>query len=146
MMHDPPRRRSALLGEPPFQLGERGEQSHLDSQKLAERDEGAVGGHEDDTGLFARQLPRVWQDRQRTGQYWNADGFTTCEGVKQPLRVVHTEETVRRRERVAGAWREQEETQSWYWATTLTGRQRATRPRGFVSFTTTVVGWFLTQG
>lgn len=43
------------------------------------------------------------------------------------MRVVHTRETVRRRERVAGQWREQEETSSWYWATTLTRRQRSTR-------------------
>jgi hypothetical protein len=82
---------------------------------------------QDAQGLFAQQPPRLWQDRQRTVRYWDADGFTSCEGVKQPLRVVHTRETVRRRERVAGQWREKEETSAWYWGTTLSGRQLSTR-------------------
>jgi hypothetical protein len=82
---------------------------------------------QDAQGLFAQQAPQVWQDRRRTVQYWDAAGFTTAEGVKQPLRVVHTVETVRRRERVAGAWCEKEETSSWYWATTLSKRQLSAR-------------------
>jgi hypothetical protein len=82
---------------------------------------------QDAQGIFAQQPPQLWQDRRLRVQYWDADGFTTCEGVKQPLRVVHTVETVHRRERVAGAWREQEETSSWYWATTLPQRQLSTR-------------------
>ena len=53
---------------------------------------------QDAQGLFAQQQPKVWQDGRRTVQYWDADGFTSAEGVKQPLRVVHTLETVRRRE------------------------------------------------
>jgi hypothetical protein len=82
---------------------------------------------QDAQGLFAQQAPAVWQDGRRTVQSWDADGFTTCEGVKQPLRVVHTVETVRRRERVAGEWREKEEKSVWYWATTLSRRQLSTR-------------------
>jgi hypothetical protein len=82
---------------------------------------------QDAQGLLAQQPPQIWQDRQRTVPYWDADGFTTCEGVKQPLRVVHTVETVRHRERIAGQWREKEATSSWYWATTLTRRQLSTR-------------------
>ncbi|HLI77764.1 MAG TPA: transposase [Acidobacteriaceae bacterium] len=82
---------------------------------------------QDAQGLFAQQPPKVWQDGRRTVPYWDADGFTTAEGVRQPLRVVHTRETVRRRKRVAGVWREQEEMSSWYWATTLSGRQLSTR-------------------
>lgn len=82
---------------------------------------------QDAQGLFAQQPPQVWQDRRRTVQYWDADGFTTCEGVQQPLRVVHTQETVHRRERVAGQWREQDQTSSWYWATTLSQRHLSTR-------------------
>jgi hypothetical protein len=82
---------------------------------------------QDAQGLFAQQPPRVWQDRRRTVQSWDAEGFTTCEGVKQPLRVVHTVETIRRRERVAGQWREKEQTSVWYWATTLSRRQLDTR-------------------
>jgi hypothetical protein len=82
---------------------------------------------QDAQGLFAQQQPGVWQDRKRTVQYWDADGFNTAEGVKQPLRVAHTLETVRRRERVAGKWREKEATSSWYWAATLSKRQLSTR-------------------
>lgn len=82
---------------------------------------------QDAQGLFAQQAPQVWQDRHRTVQSWDAEGFTTCEGVKQPLRVVHTVETVRCRERVAGQWLKKEETSVWYWATTLTRRQLGTR-------------------
>jgi hypothetical protein len=82
---------------------------------------------QDAQGLFAQQPGQTWQDGPRTVRYWDADGFTTAEGVKQPLRVVHTVETIRCRERVAGAWREKEETSVWYWATTLSKRQLSTR-------------------
>lgn len=40
---------------------------------------------------------------------------------------MHAGETVQRRERVAGQWREQDETSQWYWATTLSRRQLSTR-------------------
>jgi hypothetical protein len=82
---------------------------------------------QDAAGVFAQQQPQVWQERRRTVQSWDEEGFTTCAGVHQPLRVVHTVETVRRRERVARQWQEKEETSSWYWATTLSQRQLSTR-------------------
>ncbi len=82
---------------------------------------------QDAAGVFAQQPPQLWQDRRRTVQSWDEEGFTTCAGVHKPLRVVHTVETVRRRERVARQWQENEETSSWYWATTLSQRQLSTR-------------------
>jgi hypothetical protein len=82
---------------------------------------------QDAKGVFAQQPGQLWQDGRRTVRYWDADGFRTAEGVKQPLRVVHTLETVRRRERVAGQWLEKEETSQWYWATTLSERQLSAR-------------------
>jgi hypothetical protein len=82
---------------------------------------------QDAQGLFAQQPPHLWQDRRRTVRCWDAEGFTTAEGVKQPLRVVHTLETIRRRERIAGVWQEKEETSVWYWATTLSQRQLSAR-------------------
>ena len=82
---------------------------------------------QDAAGVFAQQPPLIWQDRCRTVQSWDGEGFTTAEGVKQPLRVVRTVETVRRRERVAGQWQQNEETSQWYWATTLSQRQLSTR-------------------
>ena len=82
---------------------------------------------QDAQGVFAQQAAQTWQDRPRTVHSWDAEGFTTAEGVRQPLRVVHTVETVRRRERIAGQWQEKEETSSWYWATTLSQRQLSPR-------------------
>jgi Transposase DDE domain len=82
---------------------------------------------QDAAGVFAQQQPQVWQDGRRTVQSWDEEGFTTCAGAKKPLRVVHTVETVRRRERVAQQWQENEETSSWYWATTLSQRQLSRR-------------------
>jgi hypothetical protein len=82
---------------------------------------------QDAQGLFAQQPGQLWQEPQRTVRYWDAEGFTTAEGVQQPLRVVHTVETIRRRQRVAGQWQQKEETSTWYWATTLSKRQLATR-------------------
>jgi hypothetical protein len=82
---------------------------------------------QDAQGALAQQPAQARQDRQRTVPYWDADGFTTAEGVRQPLRVVPTVEAVRRRERVAGAWRAQGETAAWYWATTLRKRPLSTR-------------------
>jgi hypothetical protein len=82
---------------------------------------------QDAQGIFAQQPARIWQEQRRTVRYWDEEGFTTAEGVKQPLRVVHTVETICRRERVAGQWRQKEETSVWYWATTLSKRQLSTR-------------------
>jgi hypothetical protein len=79
---------------------------------------------QDAQGVFAQQPARLLcQDHRRTVQYWDAEGFTSAEGVKQPLRVVHTVETERRRERIAGKWQEKEETSEWYWAVTLSKHQ-----------------------
>lgn len=82
---------------------------------------------QDAQGIFAQQPGRTWQDGRRTVRYWDAEGFTTACGVKQPLRVVHTVETVRRRERVAGKWVQKEGTSQWYWTTTLSQRQAGPR-------------------
>lgn len=83
---------------------------------------------QDAQGLFARQQPgQTWQDGRRTVRCWDAEGFGTAEGVKRPLRVVHTQETTRRRERRAGAWQQKEETSAWYWATTLSQGQLSAR-------------------
>ena len=86
---------------------------------------------QDAAGLFAHQQPGRWVDHEGTlrrgVRYWDEDGFTSCEGVKEPLRVLRTEETVRRRERIAGRWQETEETSTWMWATTLPKESLSTR-------------------
>src|SRR5262249_9025281 len=85
---------------------------------------------QDAPGAFVQKPPQVWQDGRRTVRCWDGEGSTTAEGVKQPLRVVRTVETERRRERVAGEWREKEVGSGWYWATTLSKRQLSTRGCG----------------
>ena len=86
---------------------------------------------QDAEGLFADQPPGCWIDREgavkRTVRFWDEEGFTSCEGVKGPLRVLRTEETVRRRERIAGQWEETETTTTWSWATTLSKGEFSTR-------------------
>ena len=93
----------------------------------------AKGDHrllvQDAQGLFGQQQPGCWVDKngKLTVQYWDEEGFTSCEGVKSPLRVLRTEETELRRERIAGQWQENEQTTTWSWATTLSKTQLSTR-------------------
>jgi hypothetical protein len=78
--------------------------------------------------LFSQQPPEVWQaGRGHLVQSWDEEGFTSCEGVCQPLRVLHAVETKHRRQRIAGQWQESDETSEWYWATTLNKNQMPTR-------------------
>lgn len=81
---------------------------------------------QDAKGLFAQRTPVSWNLGRRTIQAWDAEDFTSCEGVEQSLRVVHTQETVVRRQRIAGQRQTTEETSSWYWATTLSKNQFST--------------------
>ena len=89
---------------------------------------------QDAAGLFADQEPArfVAEHGRRTVQFWDEEGFTSCAGVKQPLRVLSTVEALRRRERIAGQWHETEETTRWSWATTL--RKTQLSPRGLWQF------------
>ena len=83
---------------------------------------------QDAAGLFSQRCPDgQWTEGRRTVQYWDDDGFTSCTGVAVPLRVLHTRETVQRRERIAGQWKQSAETSSWYWATTFSRKQLSAR-------------------
>ena len=74
---------------------------------------------QDAEGLFSQRPPDgQWVVEKRTVQYWDAEGFTSCEGAG-PLRVLHSVETERRRERIAAQWKNSENTSAWYWATTF---------------------------
>jgi hypothetical protein len=74
--------------------------------------------------LFSQRTPGEWREGRRTVRYWDEEGFTSCEGVKARLRVLHTEETLRRRAQIDR--QEKEETSEWYWATTLSKNQLTT--------------------
>jgi hypothetical protein len=83
---------------------------------------------QDAQGLFSqRSADGQWTQGRRTVQYWDQEGFTSCEGVAEPLRVLHTIETERCRERIAKQWKETDKTSSWYWATTFSQRQLPVR-------------------
>jgi Transposase DDE domain len=84
---------------------------------------------QDAAGLLAQRPPGCWIDDhgRRAVRYWDEEGFNSCEGVKRPLRLMRTAETVQRRERIARGWVEKEETATWSWATTLTKAQLSSR-------------------
>ena len=84
---------------------------------------------QDAAGLFAQQEPGrfVAERGQRTVQFWDEEGFTSCEGVRKPLRVLSTVERLHRRERIAGQWHETEQTVRWSWTTTLLKTQLSAR-------------------
>ena len=83
---------------------------------------------QDAAGLFSQRSPNgQWSEGRRTVQYWDDEGFNSCEGVAEPLRVLHTLETERRRERIARQWKQTEQTSSWYWATTFSRKQLSAR-------------------
>lgn len=75
--------------------------------------------------LFAQRTPGEWTEGSRSVRYWDEEDFTSCEGVKAPLRVLHTEETVRHWDQLRH--QQKEETSSWYWCTTLSKSQLGTR-------------------
>lgn len=71
--------------------------------------------------------PKVWERADRTVRLWDIEDFTCCEGIDVPLRVVHAEEIVRVRQRIARQWVEREEPHTWWWATTAPQRLLPTR-------------------
>jgi DDE family transposase len=83
---------------------------------------------QDAQGLFSQRPPEVWHEERTTIQVWDEEGFTSCESIQPPLRVLHTVETEVKRQRVAGQWREKMETHNWWWATTLPRAQLSTHP------------------
>jgi len=82
---------------------------------------------QDAQGLFSQMKPQGWEEGGRKIRAWDAEGFTSAEGVKVPLRVLHTEEILTRRQRQGHRWVEKTETHSWWWVTTLPISRMSTR-------------------
>jgi hypothetical protein len=82
---------------------------------------------QDARGLFSSMPPVVWTEPGGEIRAWDAEGFTSFEGVPVPLRVLRTEESFARRQRIAGAWVEKTEKHEWCWATTIPIAQLPTR-------------------
>ena len=82
---------------------------------------------QDAEGLFSQRPPEQWTWPRHTVQYWDEEGFTSCEGFDEPLRVLRTVETTQHRERVAGKWEEKQVVSEWYWASTCSKNQLSSR-------------------
>jgi hypothetical protein len=54
---------------------------------------------QDAQGVFSLMKPKLWREPRCQIRAWDAEGFTTAEGIEVPLRVLHTEETVTVRHR-----------------------------------------------
>jgi hypothetical protein len=74
---------------------------------------------QDAQGLFVQMKPGLWDEPRRLIQFWDVEGFSSAEGVKVELRVLHAYETITRRERIGKQWIETVEDHHWWWATTF---------------------------
>ena len=75
----------------------------------------------DARAVLAGQPDLVRQDHGRLIRYWDQEEFTSG-ALKDPVRVLRTEETRLGRERIAGAWVAGEQTTTWFWATSIPQR------------------------
>ena len=82
---------------------------------------------QDAQGLFAQRNPGLWEEPRQLTEFWDEGGFTSAEGVKTPLRVLHAHETVTRRRRIANEWLEEVEEHDWWWVTTFSPSQLPSR-------------------
>jgi hypothetical protein len=82
---------------------------------------------QDALGVFSLIKPKTWKEGRCQVRAWDADGFTTAEGINTPLRVLHTEETVTKRHRLGNHWIETTEVHHWWWVTTIPLSRLSTR-------------------
>ncbi len=82
---------------------------------------------QDARGVFSLVKPQGWEEPGCCVQAWDAEGFTSAEKVKAPLRVIRAEEVIRKRHHLHGGWKFEEEIHTWYWATTLPASELSTR-------------------
>ena len=83
--------------------------------------------YRDASGLFAGMTPGEFKENTTLVKYWDVEGFKDSEELKNPIRVLHTEEITQKRKRVAGQWVETHETTQWRWGTTAPIGVLATR-------------------
>ena len=80
---------------------------------------------DDAKGLFSGIKPEIWNRDKCTIHHWHAEGFQN-DSIDAPLRILHTEETHHKRQRIGGEWIEKDQEQSWWWATTIPQKQLST--------------------
>ncbi len=83
--------------------------------------------HQDARGVFSLTAPQVWEEPNQKIRAWDAEGFTSAEGIPVPLRVLRTHEVNTRRHRQGQGWIREKETHHWEWVTTLSAAQLSTR-------------------
>ena len=62
------------------------------------KDEGRVL-FQDAQGVFSLTAPQTWEESNQRIQAWDAEGFTSADGIQVPLRVLRTEEVLTCRHR-----------------------------------------------
>jgi len=82
---------------------------------------------QDAQGVFSLTAPQLWEEPNQKIQAWDAEGFTSAEGIEVPLRVLQTEEVITRRHRQGNGWVQKKETHHWEWVTTLPATRLSTR-------------------
>jgi hypothetical protein len=82
---------------------------------------------EDAKGVFSQMEPVTWHTDNGLVQCWDAEDFTTAEGINARLRIVHTQEQYCKRQRVAGKWVQQQLQHCWWWATDIPTRVMSSR-------------------
>jgi hypothetical protein len=82
---------------------------------------------QDALGVFSFTEPQLWEEPNQKIWAWDAEGFTTAEGIQVPLRVLRTEEIITRRHRDGKGWIQNNEAHHWEWVTTLPTAQLSTR-------------------
>ena len=82
---------------------------------------------QDAQGVFTLTTPQAWEEPNQKIQAWDAEGFTSAEGIEVPLRVLRTEEVITRRHRQGHGWITEKEIHHWAWVTTLPAARLSTR-------------------
>jgi hypothetical protein len=82
---------------------------------------------QDAQGVFSLTAPQVWEEPNQKIRAWDAERFTSAEGIKVPLRVLRTEEVSTRRHHGGQGWIQAIETHHWEWVTTLPAARLSTR-------------------
>lgn len=78
-----------------------------------------LGLDQDATGLMRLTPPEEHADVGTCVRLWDFEGLTSWPALEMPVRVVCSEETTVRRERIAGQWVSRTELKNWRWVTTL---------------------------
>lgn len=74
---------------------------------------------QDAEGVFSLTRSQTWEEPKLKVQAWDAEEFTSAEGIEVPLRVLRTEEVRSRRHRQGDGWTQEKQTHHWEWVTTL---------------------------